>query len=108
MSFQDIIVGNYRFYSFLATRTGVTFCVARLDGEDVNEGDRNGTIAILDELGKWENVIKTGLHLLSELKIVQVDQTTLQNYERIFGRELYSFQAEIDNLSQRIDVTAGR
>lgn len=65
-----------------------------IEGRDVTNDDKKKIKAFLDELWEWESLIKAGLNLVSELKIIQVDQTTLQNYHKEFGREKYRVNVE--------------
>jgi hypothetical protein len=93
----EIQIESYRFWSFKIEGNLVTFLVAHLIGRDVTEEDIKKVKAILDDLGKWENLVKTGLHLFSELKIGNIQQADLQNYDRSFGKELYEMDIKKTN-----------
>ena len=94
MPFEELTIGNYKFGEFTQERYGVTFQVTRIDEYAVTRDDETKINSILKELGKWENVVKAGLYLLSELKLITVDATFLHEYEKRFDSEIYQITAE--------------
>jgi hypothetical protein len=87
---EEIIIDSYKFRNFsLAGNTTIDFAVTPIEGRDVTEADSQTVREILEDLGKWESLIETGLHMLSDLRIIQIVQATLQSYEKPYGIELY-------------------
>jgi len=105
MSFVDIVISDYKFSNFRAVDAVVSFAVGTIEGRDVSGDDANKIVELLHHLGKWENLLKTSLNLISELKIRPVDQTTLQYYQKEFGSEKYHTDAKLGKLSSNLAVT---
>jgi hypothetical protein len=76
-----------------------------IEGRDITETDSQTVKGILNDFGKWENLIKTGLHMLSDLRIVQIEQSILQSYEKPCGIELYEVAIGRGNLGLRLDCS---
>ena len=97
---EEIVFEGYKFSEFsILNDTTVRFKVT----SNFIDFTKDDVIYIEDiiknNLGKWESLIKTGLHIFSELHIIQPEQAVLQNYEKPFGIELYkSPSVEIDGL----------
>jgi len=97
---EEIVFEGYKFSEFsILDDTTVRFKVT----SNFIDFTKDDVIYIEDiiknNLGKWESLIKTGLHIFSELHIIQPEQAVLQNYEKPFGIELYkSPSVEIDGL----------
>jgi hypothetical protein len=98
---SEIEAEGYRLWNFQILKSLVTFNVAPV-GRDAKEEDVKKVMAILDDLGKWENLVKTGLHLFSELKIGNIQQADLQDYEKPFGKEQY--QIALKQVDENIEV----
>ena len=95
MSFQEIKIDNYKLWDFEQIRNDVLFKVAAVDRLGVDEADKEKIEAILNVVGKWESLIKTGLHLFSELRLIQLEQAALRNYEKTFGMEFYELGIDV-------------
>jgi len=92
MKFED-----YTFSEFAVVGTStVRFKVNTISGRDITAEDERTVRDVLNNLGKWESLIRTGLQLFSELGFIHPEPATLQNYEKPFGVELYSTATEID------------
>jgi hypothetical protein len=105
MPFQELMFDSYKFSEFalVGTRT-VKFRVNSVTGRDFNVADKLRIENMLKDLGKWENLIKTGLHLFSELGFIHAEEATLSNYEKPFGIGLYSTAANVDSDNENIWV----
>jgi hypothetical protein len=104
MSYEEIQTERYRFTDFRQSDRGMSFNVVKIEGEDFTEDDRGAIEVFLTDLGKWESLVKAGLNLISELRIVPVDETILQNYQKEFGSEKYSINVQIGTSGQFLDV----
>lgn len=104
MSYEEFQTESYRFVNFHQIGLNVIFEVVPIEGRDVTDDDRTKINEFLHELGKWENVVKAGLNLLSDLTVIQVEQSILQSYEKEFGIEKYAVNIEIASLRQRLTV----
>jgi hypothetical protein len=106
MSTQEIIIDNYRFQNFsLAGNTTINFTAETIEGRDITETDSQTVRGIFNDLGKWESLIRTGLHMLSDLRITQIEQSTLQSYEKPCGIELYEVGIGRGSLGLRLDCS---
>lgn len=105
MPFEGIKTEKYKFVGFEQSGNHMFFFVVPVEGRDIASGDEGEIRDFLEELGKWESLIKAGLNLLSELKIVQVDDTTLQNYQKEFGSEKYRVDIQRDTMHERLRVS---
>jgi len=104
MPYEDIQVESYKFTNFEQSENRVSFRVATIEGRDLTTDDRDMLEAFLDDIGKWESLVKAGLNLLFELSIVQVDETTLQKYQKEFGSEKYTRNIGRDSLGRYLYV----
>jgi hypothetical protein len=91
MSEEKIDIEGYRFRNFRLERddTTVYFTVDITEDRFANENDAQIVSRILDDMGKWESLVKASLHLLSDLRLRQIEPTILQSYEKPSGIELY-------------------
>jgi len=94
---EEIVLGNYKFSDFTISNSS-TVCF-KATNNNSSYATQEDSEFIKDEinnnLGKWESVIKTGIHVFAELGIIQPEQTTLQNYEKSFGMELYECKVSL-------------
>ena len=97
LSTGEIILSDYRFWKFELSRSSVIFCIAPYNDRRSIQEDEEKIKAILSNLGNWERLVKTGLYLLSDLKIIQLDQKATQEIEEPFGTELYEIKVAISN-----------
>ena len=104
MPYEEFQTESYKFVNFHQSGSNVIFEVVPIEGRDVTDDDRTKINEFLRELGKWENVVKAGLNLLSDLTVIQVKQSILQSYEKEFGIEKYTVNIEIASLHQRLTV----
>jgi hypothetical protein len=106
MSTQEIKIESYRFFNFrLAENTTVLFSVAVIEGRDFNGTDSQKVTGILNGLGKWESLIKGGLNVLSDLRIIQIEQSTLQSYEKSCGIESYEVNIQRGALGLQLNCS---
>jgi hypothetical protein len=56
---------------------------------EVKEEDSKIVRDMLNDLGKWETLVKGSLHLLLDLGIRQFSSATLESYEKPLGTEIY-------------------
>ena len=89
MSYPELQIEDYIFHGFNQTSTGVGFEVVPVRVGDMNEADKKRVSSLLDDLGKWENLIEVGLNLAFELKLTDVNKEMLEHYEKRFQRESY-------------------
>ena len=106
MPYEEIQTENYKFTNFEQSDSGVSFNIVTIEGIDVTDDYKEEIEAFLDELGKWESLVKAGLNLISELKIAQIDETTLQNYQKEFGSEKYRVNVQRGRFGRRLVVHA--
>jgi hypothetical protein len=104
MPYEEIQTEKYKFTDFEQTDSGISFNVVTIEENDVTEDDREEIEAFLNDLGKWESLVKAGLNLLSELKIVQVEEITLQNYQKEFGSEKYRVNVQRGRFGRHLRV----
>jgi hypothetical protein len=104
ISTQEIKVESYRFFNFrLAGNATVLFNVAIIEGRDFNGTDSQKVTGILNGLGKWEILIKGGLNVLSDLRIIQIEPSVLQSFERSCGIELYEVNIQRGRLGVQLE-----
>jgi len=102
---EDIIFEDYTFAEFsLLDASTVRFKVTSQSIEVCEEDERRVEGILNNSLGKWESLMKTGLQMLSELRIIQPEQAVLQDYEKPFGMKLYNLRADVDSLRDCIWV----
>jgi hypothetical protein len=89
MSTDIIELEGYRFWNFRSGDNLVTFDVMPLFGRNLKKEELEEVEAILDDLGKWENTIKAGLHLFSELKLVNYMPGDFALNDKPFGSKFY-------------------
>jgi hypothetical protein len=106
MPYEDIQVESYKFMNFEQQDKTVYFCVVPIEGRDVVTNDDIEPLNkfLDDNLGKWENLVKAGLNLVSELGIVPVDETTLGKYQKEFGSENYRINVQRDDFGRSLHV----
>ena len=104
MPYEEIKTEKYKFTDFEQADSGISFSVVPIEGRDVNDDDKEEIEAFLNELGRWESLIKAGLNLISELKIAQIDDTILQNYQKEFGSEKYRANVQRGRFGRHLRV----
>jgi len=104
MPYEGIQTEKYEFADFEQADSGISFNVVPIERRDVADDDKEEIEAFLKDLGKWESLVRAGLNLLSELKIIQVDETTLRNYEKEFGNEKYRVNVQRDSSDRHLRV----
>ena len=109
MTEETIMVDSYTFWNFKLDKASNTlsFCVGFLGGRDLRDEDKQTVEDMLNDLGKWETLVRTGLHLLSDLRIRQIEQATIQNYDKPLGTGIYKYtveKADIDRLDCSIHI----
>jgi hypothetical protein len=99
MSLQSVEIYHYNFSEFgtIEKDKTVRIKVTPTSRSVSAEEDKEAIKLILNDIGKWENLTKTGSLLLSELGIIQPDQTMIQNYDEPSGIELYDVEFNVDD-----------
>jgi hypothetical protein len=86
---EEIIIDAYKFQEFEPFEDhAIRFKVTNIENRTVTKEDSSIVKEILNDLGKWESLIK-GMLLFSELGIIQPKQSMFQDYKKPFGIELY-------------------
>ncbi|HMK94807.1 MAG TPA: hypothetical protein VK536_05330 [Candidatus Limnocylindrales bacterium] len=105
MSSDVIETEGYRFWNFKGGDNLVTFNVIPLFGRDLNKKELDKLEAMLDDLGKWENLVKSGQTLLSELKMVTLQPADAVNYEKPYGPDQYETAInQVDNKTLEVSI----
>jgi len=71
---------------------------------DITDEDVKEIENFLDDVGKWETLVKTGINLLSDLEIVQISEETKRYHQREFGAEKYRIEVRKSS-NWHIDAT---
>lgn len=95
---------RYNFAEFSREDRTVLVKIIPVENRGVTEDDVREIEKFLCEIGKWETLVKAGLNLLSELKIVQIEEEAMSYYEREFGPQRYNLRVTRDRFNKRIDV----
>jgi hypothetical protein len=89
-------IDDYRFFDFSSLPdNSIVFSVESFYGKELTQKDVDAVREILADMGKWENLVKGGLTLLSDLRIININQTELQTYDKPVGAELYDPEVHI-------------
>jgi hypothetical protein len=105
MSSDVIEVEGYRFWNFKGSDHLITFDVMPLFGRDVNSKELDKLEAMLDDLGKWENLVKSWRILLSELKMITLQAPDVISYEKPYGPDQLEIAInQVDNRTLEVSV----
>ncbi|MFH0817552.1 MAG: hypothetical protein V1909_02855 [Candidatus Micrarchaeota archaeon] len=97
---QEFTFGKYTFSEFSMLDNDTVRCKVQTNSLAMTEEDANNVSGIINNMGKWENVVKTGLNLLAELGIGNLSQATTQNNEIPFEIEPYEPRASLDGFNR--------
>lgn len=105
----NITLGNFNLTDFKVHGDGsgsisfkVDSAIRMINSEDIEIIKK----LIFENLGKWENLVKTSFQLFYELGIIDRSKDLAQNYKQPSGLELYECpSAEWDNMNHCIWVS---
>ena len=72
----------------------VTVSIQRIDKQNITEIDIQELQQLFNDMGKWENLMKTGINFLTELGITPIDGINKEFSQREFGAEKYNGKVE--------------
>src|SRR3990170_3850361 len=103
----ELILEKYRFSNFKVFEGNrVIFKVDSNTYKITTEDEENIKKLITENLGKWENLVKTSFQLFYELGIIQPSMNLPQNYKLSFGTEPYEYPTiEAENMNRCIWVS---
>src|SRR3972149_3877950 len=103
----ELILEKYRFSNFKVFEGNrVIFKVDSNTYKITTEDEENIKKLITENLGKWENLVKTSFQLFYELGIIQPPKDLAQIYKQPFGIEIYDNPSvEWDNRERCIWVS---
>lgn len=99
MSSDQIELEGYRFWNFKSGDQQVTFNVIHLFGRDLNTKELDKLETLLDDIGKWENLVKSAQNLLSELKMVTPPLADTVDHEKPYGSD--QFETAINQVDDK-------
>lgn len=76
---------KYDFFNFSQVRISVLVGVRRIDDQDITNKDLKELTQFFNDMGKWENLMKTGISLIEDLGISSIGETVK---ERTIKRSL--------------------
>ncbi|MCK4952889.1 hypothetical protein KAS14_03825 [Candidatus Bathyarchaeota archaeon] len=68
--------------------------IQRIDKQNITDIDIQELQQIFNDMGKWENLMKTGINFLNELGITPITRINKEFYQREFGAEKYNGKVE--------------
>lgn len=104
MAFESLKIGYYTVENFAQEANSVRFYFRRIDEYDITIEDVPRIEIILNELGKWEGVLKAGHFLLSELGLVKGETSIPHEYRNEFDFETYDVTPFTENFDDGLLV----
>ncbi len=107
MAEAELILDKYKFSNFkvldgdrvLFRVNSNTYSITAEDEENIKE-------LITENLGKWENLVRTSFQLFYELGVIQPSVNLAQNYKQPFGINLYENPSiETDSMNRCVWVS---